>query len=311
MIQYAYVPIINKNIKNMILKIISNIKKNAFHVMLISVFALPALGQNTSIQKDTLKAANIEAILYTGESKDQLLIVGLGGSEGGNAWERNRWKKTRDAFLEKGYAFLAIGYFGCEGTAKILNRIAIDDVYNAIAMAKKSKKINNKKIAVIGGSRGADLALLLGSYYKDITCVVAMSSSHAVFPGHTMDFTTPCWTFEGKDLPFIPVNDEAVPFMMKRDLRKTFEMMLKDTIAEKKALIKVENTNGSILLMSATKDEMIPAVQMGEKMILRLSNSGFKHPYEHVILEGTHEEPTKHFDKIFSFLETNFKNKKK
>lgn len=295
----------------MSLKTINSIKKLLFLVMIMPVFAFTALGQNGSIKIDTLRVSNVEAILYTGNNPNQPLIVALGGSEGGNAWARSRWKKTRDSFLERGYAFLAIGYFGCEGTPKILNKIAIDEVYNAITVAKKQKRIDSRKIAVMGGSRGADLALLLGSYYKDITAVVAMSSSYAVFPGHTMEFTTPCWTFEGHELPFIPVNNEAIPFMMKRDLRGTYEAMIKDSIAVQKALIKVENINGAVLLLSATKDEMIPAVEMGEKMILKLKESGFKHPYQHIILEGSHEEPTKHFDKVFSFLEINFKNKSK
>lgn len=271
--------------------------------MLLSFLSL------TSFSQDTLQVSGVEAILYRGNSNNQPLVVALGGSEGGNAWTSNRWEKTRDAFLEKGYAFLAIGYFGCAGTPEILDKIAIDKVYNAISIAKKQKKINSSKVAVIGGSRGADLALLLGSYYKDITTVVGMSSSHAVFPGHTQVFTTSCWTFEGKELPFIPVNDEAVPFLMKRDLRGTFEAMMKDTIAEQKALIKLENIQGAILLLSGTKDEMIPAVAMGEKMMLRLKKNNFKYPYEHLILDGSHEEPTKHFDKIFAFLETNFINK--
>ena len=275
--------------------------KLQFLVLLLSCLSLPAISQ------DTLQVPNIEAILYTGNSQNQPLIVGLGGSEGGNAWASDRWKKTRDTFLEKGYSFLAIGYFGCKGTPQILDKIAIDDVYKAITVAKKNKKINGKKIAVIGGSRGADLALLLGSYYKDISAVVGMSSSHAVFPGHTQEFTTSCWTFEGKELPFIPINEEAVPFLMKRDLRGTFEAMLKDTTAEKRASIKVEGINGPILLLSATKDEIIPAVEMGEKMVSRLKRFGFQYPYEHVILEGSHEEPTKHFDKVFAFLQTYFK----
>jgi len=256
--------------------------------------------------QDTLQVKNVEAILYTGNGKNQPLIVGLGGSEGGNAWSSNHWKKTRDEFIQKGYAFLAIGYFGCKGTPEILDKIAIDDVYNAIVAAKQSKKINPKKIAVIGGSRGADLALLLGSYYTDIAAVIAMSASHAVFPGHTQEFTTSCWTFQGKELPFIPINDEAVPFLMKRDLRNTFETMMKDSVAEQKALIKVENIKGAILLLSATNDEMIPAVAMGQKMISRLKGNHFKYPYELVVLEGSHTEPTKHFDKIFSFLAANF-----
>ena len=257
--------------------------------------------------QDTLKVKNVEAILYSGNSKNQPLVVGLGGSEGGNAWTSTHWQKTRDEFLAKGYAFLAIGYFGCKETPKVLDKIAIDEIYQAIAVAKTNKKINKAKIAVIGGSRGADLALLLASYYKDISVVVGMSSSHAVFPGHTQEFSTSCWTFKGIELPFIPVNDEAIPFLMKRDLRGTFQAMLKDTVAEQKALIKVENIHGSVLLLSATKDEIIPAVEMGNKMILRLKNNGFKYPYEHIIYEGQHAEPTKHFDKIFSFLEIHFK----
>lgn len=260
--------------------------------------------------QDTLKVKNVEAILYTGEGKQQSLVVGLGGSEGGNAWASKHWQQTREEFLAKGYAFLAIGYFGCEGTPKILDRIAIEDVYRAIAVAKTNKKIVPYKVAVIGGSRGADLALLVASYYKDISAVVGMSSSHAVFPGHTQEFTTSCFTFNGKELPFVPVNEAAVPFLMKRDLRGTFETMVKDTVAEQKALIKVENINGAILLLSATNDEIIPAVAMGNKMMLRLKNSKFKHSYEHVVYEGTHAEPTKHFDRVFNFLASHFETKK-
>jgi len=277
----------------------------------LKLFFLFACGLFTfsAYAQDTLKVNNVEAILYTGEGKNQPLVVGLGGSEGGNAWASRRWKKTRQEFVDKGYAFLAIGYFGCKGTPKILDKIAIDEVHKAIEEARKNPRINKKKIAVIGGSRGADLALLLGSYYKDITCVVGMSASHAVFPGHTQEFTTSCWTFAGKELPFVPVNEEAVPFMMKGNLRGTFEAMLKDTLAEQKSLIKVENIHGPVLLLSGTRDEMIPAVEMGEKMINRLKNRKFKYFYEHVVYEGTHAEPTNHFDKIFDFLETNFVKK--
>lgn len=273
----------------------------------LCLFSLLSL---TAFPQDSLQVKNVEAILYTGKNKQQPLVVGLGGSEGGNAWAGNYWKNTRDSFLAKGYAFLAIGYFGCKGTPALLNQIAIDDVYKAIAEAKKNKRVNSAKIAVIGGSRGADLALLLGSYYKDISCVVGMSSSHAVFPGHTQEFITSCWTFGGKELPFIPVNEEAVPFLMKGDLRGTFTAMLKDSIAERQSLIKVENIHGAVLLLSATNDEMIPAVSMGEKMAARLKNNRFAYPYEHVIYEGTHAEPTKHFDKVFDFLSIHFMKEK-
>ena len=259
--------------------------------------------------QENIAAKNVEAILYLGKGEKQPLVVGIGGSEGGNAWTKEYWKKTREQFIENGYAFLAIGYFGCNNTPEILDKIAIEDVYNAIAQAAKNNKIDKNKIAVIGGSRGADLALLLGSYYKDINCVVGMSASHAVFPGHTQVFNSSCWTYNGKELPFIPVNEEAIPFLMKRDLKGTFETMLKDTAAEQKALIKVEKINGPVLLLSGTKDEIIPAVQMGNKIMSRLKENNFKHTYKHLIFEGTHSEPTQHFDEIFIFLNENFNKK--
>ena len=256
--------------------------------------------------QERLKTNNTASVLYLGDSHAQPLVVGLGGSEGGNAWTSDYWKKTRDQFIEKGYAFLAVGYFGAIGTSALLEKIALEDVHNAIKEATNNSKVNGEKIAIIGGSRGADLALLLGSYYEDINCIVGLVASNAVFPGNTNHFTTSSWTFEGKELPFVPVNKEAVPFLMKRDLRGTFETMLKDTIAEKKALIKVEKIKGPILLLSATNDEVAPTTPMSNKIIARLKEHKFEYHNEHIVIEGGHAAPLKHFDLIFAFIEKHF-----
>ena len=273
------------------------------------IFGLLLLTSSNSFSQTILETPNVESKLYLGAGKNQPLIVGLGGSEGGNAWTSDYWKETRDQFIEKGYAFLAIGYFGAKGTPKILEKIAIEDVYYAIEVAKENKKIDKTKTAIVGGSRGADLALLLGSYYNDINCVVGIVASNVTFPGNTDHFTTSTWTYQNKELPFVPVNDEAVPFLMKRDLRGTFEAMLKDSIAAEKAVIKIEKINGPILLISATKDEISPSTPMAEKMIARLKTYNFKHKYEHIAIEGEHSAPLKHFDLVFKFLETNFSRK--
>ncbi|WP_373709705.1 acyl-CoA thioester hydrolase/BAAT C-terminal domain-containing protein [Kaistella sp.] len=270
------------------------------------IFGLLLIISSNSFAQTILETPNVESKLYVGDGVNQPLIVGLGGSEGGNAWTSDYWKKTRDQFIEKGYAFLAIGYFGAKGTPDKLEKIAIEDVHYAIEVAKKNKKINKENIAIIGGSRGADLALLLGSYYDDIKGVVAIVASNVTFPGNTNHFTTSTWTYQNKELPFVPVNDEAVPYLMKNDLRGTFEAMLQDSIAEEKALIKIEKINGPILLISATKDEVSPSTPMAEKMITILKTYNFKHKYEHIAIEGGHSAPLKHFDLVFKFLETNF-----
>ena len=271
-----------------------------------SFFLLILMVPGITFAQITLQTPNVESILYLGKNNDQPLIVGLGGSEGGNAWTSGYWKKTRDRFLENGYAFLAIGYFGSKGTPDILNEIEIENVYNAIKTAANYEQVNSKKIAVIGGSRGADLALLLGSYYEDINCVISIVGSNAVFPGHTAHYSTSCFKYRGSELPFVPVNEEAVSFLMKRDLRGAFETMLKDTLAMENAAIKVEQIKGPVLLLSATKDEICPSTMMAEYIIERLKENKFNYSFEHIAIEGGHAEPLKHFDEIFQFLETNF-----
>ncbi len=254
-----------------------------------------------------LNTPQVDAQLFLSEGKKQPLIVGLGGSEGGNAWASDYWKDTRDKFIKQGCAFLALGYFKSKGAPDTLNKIEIDKVHDAITLAAQNPNIDKNKIAIVGGLRGADLALLLGSYFKDIKCVVGIVPSHAAFPGHTNHFSTSAWSFKGKELPFVPVNEESVPFLMKRDLRGAFEAMLKDTVAEQKALIKVEHINGPVLLLSATKDEICPSGPMSEKMMARLKANKFPFTYQHISIEGGHAEPLKHFDQIFEFLQKNFR----
>lgn len=272
--------------------------------LLFKIFFLLAFSCTVLKAQDTIHSKNTDAILYQPSKKTRGLVVGLGGSEGGNAWASKHWKNTRDQFLEKGYAFLALAYFGSKNSPKLLEKIEIQEVYHAIDLSKQ--KIHTDKVAIIGGSRGADLALLLGSYYPDISCIIGLSASHAVFPGNTDHFSTSSWTFNGKELPFVPVNEAAVPFMMERKIRQTFEAMLQDKEFEQKALIKVENIKAPILLMSGKEDEICPSSEMSDKIIQRLKDNRFKYHYEHVKFEGGHSEPYQHFDKVFDFLQKNF-----
>ncbi|MGH1384866.1 acyl-CoA thioester hydrolase/BAAT C-terminal domain-containing protein [Kordia sp.] len=260
--------------------------------------------------QETLSTKNTEAVLYVGNGQNQPLVVGLGGSEGGNAWTSNHWKKTRDQFIEKGYAFLAIGYFSAKNTPKLLEKIAIEDIHNAILKATQHTKVDAERIAIVGGSRGGDLALLVASYYDDIDCVVGIVPSHAVFPGHTNHFTSSSWTFNTTELPFVPVNEAAVPFMMKRDLRGAFEAMLQDKEAEKNALINVEKIQAPILLISATEDEIAPTTPMCIKMMNRLKQYNFQYDAEHIAIVGSHTAPLAHFELVFNFLKHTFPVKK-
>jgi len=244
--------------------------------------------------------------LFLGSGDNQPLIVGLGGSEGGNAWASDFWKGQRDKFIAQGYSFLAVAYFGEQGTPQNLDRIALEGVHKAIREAAENPKINGECVALIGGSKGAELALLLGSKYSDIDAVVGIVPGNAVYPALTIAMNTPSFTLNGENLPFVPVPTSATWPLIKGNLRATWEEMLKDQKAVDRASIEVEKINGPILFLSATKDEAWPSTEMSFTMEQRLQRSGFPHHYEHIAIEGGHTAPLDHFDEVERFLEANF-----
>jgi pimeloyl-ACP methyl ester carboxylesterase len=235
------------------------------------------------------------------------LIVGLGGAEGGNAWMRNRWRPLREQFMDDGYAFLALGYFGAPGTPEQLDRIALEGVYAAIMRAASDPAIDSRCIAVMGGSKGAELALALASRYPDIKAVVALAPGNAVFVGLTQALNTSSFSHNGESLPFVPFTLKATLPMLQGDKRRAFDLMMEDREAVERALIPVEKINGPILLMSGKQDEMWAATEMSDAMIARLKAKQFAHAHEHLAFDGDHAEPTKHMDKVRTFLNTHFK----
>lgn len=275
--------------------------KIALGLCLISAIAACSLALSS---KPALpeRHGQVDSKLFLGEGSSQPLIVGLGGSEGGNAWASEHWKPQRDKFIAQGYAFLAIGYFGSKTSPRQLDRIALEGVHNAVMEAIKDPHINSKQIVVMGGSKGAELALTLASHYQEYKTVIAIVPGSAIFPALTLGMNTSSFSFHGQELPFVPVPWSATPALIKRDLRTAFEKMMENKQAMSDAAIKVENIQGSILFLSATKDEMWPSTEMSEQMVQRLKNAGFKHKVQHVAIEGGHTEPLKHFAVIEDFL---------
>ncbi|MET4131754.1 pimeloyl-ACP methyl ester carboxylesterase [Porphyrobacter sp. MBR-155] len=244
--------------------------------------------------------------LFLGEGDNQPLIVGFGGAEGGNAWASDVWKEQRDAFIAQGYAFLAVAYFGEQGTPENLDRIALEGVHQAIRDAANKPKINGECVALIGGSKGAELALLLGSHYSDIDAVVAIVPGNAVYPGVTIAMNTPSFTLNRENLPFVPMPTSATWPLIKGDLRAVWEEMLKNQKAVDAASIEVEKISGPVFFLSATKDEFWPSTEMSASMVERLEGNGFPYYFEHLAIEGGHNAPLDHFDVVERFLANNF-----
>jgi len=246
----------------------------------------------------------VETLLYLGDSENQPLIVAFGGAEGGIDWHRNHMKSKRDSLIQKGYAILAIGYFNAEGTPKNLDRISLDAISDTIMnIAKRNPKINESKIALIGGSRGGELVLNLASRFDHFNAVIAISTSNVSFPAITWSANTSSWTYKGKEVAYVPAPLKILGPALKGDLYTAHKMMLEDKEAVKKAEIEVENINGAILILSGKKDDQWPASEMSDQLIQRLKNKKFKHYNKHIAIDGGHIAPLEHFSLVYDFLD--------
>jgi len=154
-----------------------------------------------------LNYGKVDAELFLGEGKEQPLVVYFGGSEGGNSMTKPHNIKERQQYIDQGYAMLAVGYFGMEGIPQELDRISLDAIYNEIVLTLNNPRLNSNCVAVMGGSKGAELALTLASKYTQINGVVSLAGSHVVFAGPSFfaDGKTSSFMFNDQELPHVPL----------------------------------------------------------------------------------------------------------
>ena len=196
-----------------------------------------------------------------------------------------------------GFAALALGYFRMPDLPEYLVEIPLEYFDNAIEWLHRLPEIRDDSVAVLGTSRGGELALLLGACNPGVRAVVAWVPSgvmHASF-GKSPDGewnAGAAWTRSGEPLPYLQENNacndinaidwQKPPF----SLTPVFRSALRDSDAVERATIPVERTAGPILMISGTDDQMWPSVEMAELAIQRLRDH--RHPYrdEHLIYEG-------------------------
>jgi len=241
-------------------------------------------------------------------------ILMVGGSEGGKSWSRVR--TPIEILVQRGYSVLSLAYFKARGLPDTLQEIPLEYFERAFDWLSAQAGIAPDAFALLGGSKGAEAALLLGSKYPSVKAVIAFSPSSHVWQGipgdrfALVDDVRSSWTWEGEGLPFLPypAHIHRRDLLMMR-LRKMHEEALRDEAKAQNAAIPVENIQGAIMLISGTGDRLWPAAEMGERMMTRLTVNGFKYPHEHLVLDGGHNGILMNREcwrRIFIFLEENF-----
>jgi dienelactone hydrolase len=206
-------------------------------------------------------------------------VLVLGGSEGGLP------ETTAAVLAGRGFATLALAYFGVEGLPAQLGEIPLEYFDHAIAWLRDRPGTGGRRIAVVGTSKGGEAALLVASHNRAIAGVVAYVPSHVVWTGIGTQLSS--WTRNNERLPcvrFKPVPGMRTPGQpMKVGLG--YVNGLDDAGAERAARIPVEDIDGPILLLSGRDDQLWPSAMMCDRITAHLTESGFEHPVVHLAFD--------------------------
>jgi dienelactone hydrolase len=236
----------------------------------------PAFGQapaTLDVRQDGL-VAHMHQPAGRGRVPAVLLVGGSGGGIG--------WQDEMAALLaERGFAALALAYFGMDGLPKELDRIPLEYFDRALAWLARRPDVDPKRIAIGGVSKGGELALLIASRHPEIRGVAVFVPSGIVFQSIASGYPkTSSWSFQGKDLPFVAYGKVDNPKSTAEIYRAGLEQA-EESKSMEAAVIPVERINGPILLLSGQEDNLWPSTMLSEMIVARLRSHMFRYPVEH------------------------------
>ncbi|MFB6083187.1 MAG: acyl-CoA thioesterase/bile acid-CoA:amino acid N-acyltransferase family protein [Halorientalis sp.] len=226
-------------------------------------------------------------------------VVLLGGSGGGFPSRR-----VATLLASRGYAVLALAYFGREDLPDRLVGVPLEYVERAVEWFADRERVRSDPLGVVGRSRGGELALLAATRFDRLRTAVGYAPSAVTFQGNRL-LTDPgsAWTAGGEDLPYVPlarppgfrvrtvsrwVRGRPLP------LRPLFERGLTgaDDARLRRATIPVEEIGGPLLLVTGDDDRVWPADRLATRAMARLDAREYPHPYDHLQVPGAGHDIT-------------------
>lgn len=198
------------------------------------------------------------------------VVIAVGGSEGGISTGNANGEMMAPHCL----AVLGLAYFKEQGLPASLDHIPLEYFIRAIDYVATVPQIDAARIGFVGGSRGAELALLLASREPRIKSVVATTPSSVAWYGRNTPVSA--WTLGGKDIPALSMElDDQAPVLSR------FNAALDNQEKARRAFFAVEKINGPILLVSAEADQFWPSYRMANDLQAYLTEHHFKYPVVH------------------------------
>ncbi|WP_421931298.1 acyl-CoA thioester hydrolase/BAAT C-terminal domain-containing protein [Phenylobacterium sp.] len=198
-------------------------------------------------------------------------VLMLNGSDGGLPAEKDALD-----LAASGYPTLALAYFKNwsgqpAGLPDSLNEIPLEYLFRGLEWLRARREVG--PVAVMGLSRGGELALLLGALRPDVAGVIAFSPSSRVWSGlpprsGPPSAPKPAWTLKGR-----PVAFQVAAAAAGTSMRRWFEQARPLDAA----VIPVERIRGPVLLVSSRADTIWPAAVYADEIEARLRSRNFRH----------------------------------
>ncbi len=239
----------------------------------------------------------VGTLFLLSDSAPRAAVVSLGGAGGGLS------EGGAESFARAGFAALALAYSGLDGLPRELVEIPLEYFKRAIAWLKRHPMVDAGQVAVVGNSKGGELALLLGATFpRDVGAVVGYAPSALVWQGIAFDrevyYGGPRspWAIRGEAVPFVPLARPGAAEMIRRTealiedrpigTRAFYERALRNESAGAAASVPVEEIEAPVLLISGTDDRLWPSTRLSEMAMERLEAHDRPFPREHLRYEG-------------------------
>ncbi|PEQ13238.1 hypothetical protein B2G71_07300 [Novosphingobium sp. PC22D] len=202
----------------------------------------------------------------SGEGEHPAILM-LGGSEGGLTQGSDREAR---ALRERGYNVLYQSYYRTSQDNADFSMVPLETFDMAIDWLKAQPSVDPERIGIVGGSKGAEAALITAARRPEIKAVVAAMPSNAMWAGFSftmkpgVDYKS-SWSLGGEPVAFMPYG----AYTPGEPMVTMYANGLAASAGHADALIPVENIAGPVLLICGEDDTLWPSCPMARSLKAR------------------------------------------